>query len=231
LLNVLFQIHVAETKAEVNQAMERHGMSPVKYLEDIGILNENTLVSHAVWLDDADLTILAEKGVRIAHCPESNMKLASGVAPVPDMIKKSICVGLGTDGCASNNNLDLFAEMDSAAKLHKVFKEDPTVMDAKTIIRMATINGAKTLGLEDMIGSLEPGKQADIIIVDINKPHLTPMYHPESHLVYAVCGSDVSDVFVSGRALVRNYVPVDLDVDDIMQQAVPLGLTVQQNHQ
>jgi 5-methylthioadenosine/S-adenosylhomocysteine deaminase len=231
LLGVLFQIHVAETKAEADQSLEMHGMSSVKYLADLGILDENTLVSHAVWVDAEDINILADRNTRIAHCPESNMKLASGIAPVPGMIEKGISVGLGTDGCASNNNLDLFAEMDSAAKLHKVFKKDPTVMDAKTVIKMATIDGAKAIGLGDSIGSLEVGKQADLIIADINKPHLTPMYHPESHLVYAVCGSDVSDVFVAGRALVRNYVPLSMDADEIMQQAVSLGLTVQQNHQ
>jgi len=230
-LGVLFQIHVAETKAEVDQALEVQGMSPVKYLEGLGILNENTLVSHAVWVDDEDMKILAEKNVRIAHCPESNMKLASGIAPVPDMIQKGITVGLGTDGCASNNNLDLFAEMDSAAKLHKVFKGDPTVMDAKTVIKMATIEGANAIGLGDVTGSLENGKPADIIILDTNKPHLTPMYHPESHVVYAVCGSDVSDVFVAGKALMRNYALVHLDVDDIMRQAVLVGLAVQRNHQ
>ncbi len=233
LLGVLFQVHVAETKAEVDQALEMHGMSPVRYLDDLGILNENTLVSHAVWINDDDIKTLATRNARIVHCPESNMKLASGIAPVPDMLQpamlqKGISVGLGTDGCASNNNLDLFAEMDSAAKLHKVFKRDPTVMDAKTVIRMATIDGAKAIGLEDIIGSLEPGKQADIIIVDTNKPHMTPMYHPESHLVYVVQGSDVSDVFVAGKALMRNYAPVRLDVNEIMRQAISVGLAIKQ---
>ena len=228
LLGVLFQIHVAETKAEVDQALEVHGLSPVKYLKGLGILNEKTLISHAVWVDDEDLTILADSNVRIVHCPESNMKLASGISPVPDMIQKGISVGLGTDGCASNNNLDLFAEMDSAAKLHKVINGDPTVMDAKTVIKMATIEGANAIGLGEVVGSLEPGKQADIIIIDINKPHLTPMYHPESHLVYAICGSDVSDVFVAGKALLQNYEPVTLDVDDIMLRATAIGLAVKQ---
>ncbi len=229
-LGVLFQIHVAETKGETDQIVEAHSMSPVQYLDSLGIINENTLISHAVWVDDDDIEVLADRNARIVHCPESNMKLASGVAPIQNMIERGICVGLGTDGCASNNNLDLFAEMDSAAKLHKVFKKDPTVMDAKTVIKMATIEGAKAIGLLDSIGSLEPGKQADIIIIDINKPHLTPMYHPESHLVYAVCGSDVSDVFVAGKALMRNYAPVSLDVNDIMRQAVSVSLEIKQNH-
>jgi len=127
--------------------------------------------------------------------------------------------------------LDLFAEMDSAAKLHKVFTNDPTVMDAQTMIKMATIQGANAIGLGDAVGSLEPGKQADIIIIDTKKPHLTPMYHPESHVVYAVNGSDVSDVFVAGKILMRNYVPVSLDVSGIMQQAVSIGIAVKRNHQ
>lgn len=226
LLGVRFQIHVAETKEEADQSFKTHSMSPVKYLDSLGLMNENTLISHAVWIDDEDLEILAAKNVSVAHNPESNMKLASGIAPVPEMIQAGINVGLGTDGCASNNNLDLFAEMDSCAKLHKVFKNDPTIMDAKTVIKMATIEGAKAIGMGDLIGSLEPGKQADIIIVDTKKPHLTPMYHPESHVVYAVCGSDVSDVFVAGKALMRNYAPIHLDVKDIMQQAVAVGLAV-----
>ncbi len=228
LLGVLFQIHVAETKQEVEQIQEMHGISPVKYLDSLGVINGNTLISHAVWLDEEDMDVLAGRNARIAHCPESNMKLASGVAPIPDMIEKGICVGLGTDGCASNNNLDLFVEMDSAAKLHKVVKGDPTVMDAKTVIKMATIKGAKAIGLGDIIGSLEPGKQADIIIIDTQKPHLTPMYHPESHVVYAVNGADVSDVFVSGKPLVRNYLPINLDVNEIMRQAGSVGLAIKQ---
>jgi len=228
LLGVLFQIHVAETKQEVEQIQEMHGISPVKYLDSLGVINGNTLISHAVWLDEEDMDVLAGRNARIAHCPESNMKLASGVAPIPDMIETGICVGLGTDGCASNNNLDLFVEMDSAAKLHKVVKGDPTVMDAKTVIKMATIKGAKAIGLGDIIGSLEPGKQADIIIIDTQKPHLTPMYHPESHVVYAVNGADVSDVFVSGKPLVRNYLPINLDVNEIMRQAGSVGLAIKQ---
>ena len=229
-LGVRFQIHVAETKGEADQSREANNMSSVKYLDSLGVINENTLIPHAVWIDGDDIEVLAGRNARIVHCPESNMKLASGVAPIPDMIEKGICVGLGTDGCASNNNLDLFAEMDFAAKLHKVVKGDPTVMDAKTVIKMVTIKGAKAIGLGDLTGSLEPGKQADVIIIDINKPHLTPMYHPESHLVYAVNGSDVSDVFVAGKALMRNNKLVSLDVDEIMRQAGLIGLAIKRNH-
>jgi 5-methylthioadenosine/S-adenosylhomocysteine deaminase len=217
--DVLFQIHVSETKAEVDQMRAEKGVSPIKYLDSLGVLDRRTLIHHAVWIDDHDMDILSKRNVSVIHCPESNMKLASGVSPVPQMIKRGICVGLGTDGCASNNNLDMFDEMDSAAKLHKAYTKDPTVMDAKTVLKMATIEGAKAIGLDDQIGTIEPGKQADIIIIDTHKPHLTPMYHPESHLVYAAQGSDVRDVFVSGEPLLQNYHFVRLNVRDILKQA------------
>jgi len=162
---------------------------------------------------------MAAHGVRVVHNPESNMKLASGIAPVPDLLARGITVGLGTDGCASNNNLDLFAEMDMAAKLHKVRAMDPTVMDAVTVVRMATIEGAKALGLQDLTGSIETGKKADIIIVDVNKPHLTPMYHPFSHLVYAARGSDVSHVLINGRVVMARRRLLTLNLEEIMMKA------------
>ncbi len=225
---VCFQIHVAETKNEAARIQNEHGLSPVKYLDSLGVLDEQTLVSHAVWVDDGDIDILSSRGVGISHNPESNMKLASGVAPVPKFINAGIPVGLGTDGCASNNNLDLFTEMDTAAKLHKVVSQDPTVMDARTVLRMVTIEGARALGLDDRIGSIEPGKWADLIVIDLRQPHLTPMYHPASHLVYAVRGSDVRDVFVQGVPLVRNRQVIGLDAEEIMRQAAALGRKIWQ---
>jgi len=222
-LGVLLQIHVAETKSERDQSLAATGMTPVAVLDSLGVLDENTLAVHAVWVDENDMDILARRRVKIAHAPESNMKLAAGVAPVPRMLEKGLTVGLGTDGCASNNNLNLFGEMDMAAKLHKVMANDPTVMNARTVVRMATIGGARAIGLGDMIGSLESGKQADIIIIDTRKPHLTPMYHPESHLAYAVRGADVRDVVVAGRVLVRDYRLVYPDVAGVLQDARSVG--------
>jgi 5-methylthioadenosine/S-adenosylhomocysteine deaminase len=216
---VMFQIHVAETKAEVDQMQAQRGMSPVQYLHSLGILDRRTLIHHAVWMNDKDIDILSKTHTGVVHCPESNMKLASGVSPAPRIIANGICMGLGTDGSASNNNMDMLGEMDAAAKLHKAYAKDPTVMDARTVLKMATIEGAKAIGLGDQIGSIEPGKQADIIIIDTRKPHLTPMYHPESHLVYAAQGSDVRDVFVAGEPLMKNYQFVHLDVREIMNQA------------
>ncbi|MCF6246130.1 MAG: amidohydrolase [Desulfobacula sp.] len=205
-LDVLFQIHVAETQNEVNMIRELGKKSIVQYLDDIGVLDRNTLMVHSIWVDDEDLRIIQKTGAAIAHCPESNMKLASGIAPVPKMMEKGIPVGLGTDGCASNNDHDLMAEMDTAAKLHKIALLDPCVMDARTTLKMATIEGAKAIGLSKITGTIEKGKRADVILVDLDKPHVTPMYDPYSTLVYSAKASDVSFVMVDGSILVQNGV-------------------------
>jgi 5-methylthioadenosine/S-adenosylhomocysteine deaminase len=216
---LLFQIHVAETRSERDRFAAEKGCSPVAYLSRLGILDENTLAVHAVWVDDEDIGILRSTGARVSHVPQSNMKLASGIAPVPEMIAAGIPVGLGTDGCASNNDLDLFAEMDTAAKIHKVRKMDPSVMDAGMVLRMATIEGARAIGLSDRIGSIEVGKQADLIVVDTAVPRLTPLYRPESHLVYAACGADVRHVMVAGQLLVCDRRLTGLDLESILRDA------------
>lgn len=214
--NVLFQVHIAETRKDPDLAGLEPGMSSVKYLDSLGILDEQTLVVHAVWVDTDDIAILAKRKTKIAHAPESNMKLASGIAPVPAMLDGGLVVGLGTDGCASNNNLDMFSEMSTAARLHKAALGDPTVMDAETVIRMATIDGARAIGLEDRIGSIETGKAADLIVVNTCKPHLFPLYNPHSHIVYAARGADVMHVLIDGRLLVENGGLLYLDAEDIM---------------
>lgn len=223
---VLFQIHLAETENESEQAGLAAGLTPVAYADRLGLLDANTLAAHCVWTDQEDIAILAGRKIGISHNPESNMKLASGVAPVPAQIRAGIAVGLGTDGCASNNNLDMFAEMDTAAKFHKVRTLDPTVMDAKTVIRMATIEGAHAVGLDRITGSIEPGKAADLIVIDIRKPHLTPLFHPESHIVYAVQGSDVRHVMVAGNLLVRDRRLTCLDLDQILDRATAIGADI-----
>jgi 5-methylthioadenosine/S-adenosylhomocysteine deaminase len=169
-----------------------------------------------VVLRDDDILLLKKFDVKVAHNPESNMKLASGVAPVVDMIQEGVCVGLGTDGCASNNNLDILSEMDTAAKLHKVNLFDPTVMDAETVVRMATIQGARALGLDGITGSLEPGKKADIIVIDMDKPHLVPMYSPYSHIVYAVKADDVVLSVINGRIVMEDRKLLSLDVEAVI---------------
>jgi 5-methylthioadenosine/S-adenosylhomocysteine deaminase len=208
---VLFQIHAAETRTERDQSLRDHGVSPVRYLDDLGLLDAATLLVHAVWTDGADAACIAEKRSSVSHNPESNMKLASGIAPVDAFLSAGITVGLGTDGCASNNNLDLFQEMDTAAKLHKVSTLDPTAMNARTVIRMATSEGAMAIGLGGVTGALEVGKQADIIIVDTGKPHMTPLYHPASQIVYAAKASDVRRVIVGGRTLMADGSIATLD--------------------
>jgi 5-methylthioadenosine/S-adenosylhomocysteine deaminase len=220
---VLFQIHTAETKDEYVSIQTKHHTTPVKYLDKIGIIDQNTLLVHAVWLDNDDIEIMAKRRASVSHNPESNMKLASGIAPVPALLKAGVTVGLGTDGCASNNNLDLFSEMDTAAKLHKVNTMDPTVMDAVTVLKMATIDGAKSLGLQDIIGSLEVGKKADVIIIDTRKPHLIPVYNPVSHIVYAAKGSDVQDVIVDGKVLLKNRKLMTVDMEDILEKVADIA--------
>ncbi|UCD31729.1 MAG: amidohydrolase, partial [Desulfobacterales bacterium] len=220
---LLFQIHVAETQSEWDQIQSKHQVTPIQYLDHIGILDPDTLLVHSIWVDDGDMDIIATHGAKVSHNPSSNLKLASGAAPVVDLLKAGVTVGLGTDGCASNNNLDLFQEMDLTAKLHKVKTLDPTVMDARSILKMATINGAKAIGLGDKIGSLEIGKSADLIIIDTEKPHLIPMYNPISHIVYSMKGSDVRDVIVAGKILMRDRTLMTIDLEDILERMVKLG--------
>ncbi len=203
-LDVLFQIHVAETRNEKNMVQGLSGQSIIQYLDENFILDEKTLLVHSIWIDDNDISIIKNSGARVAHCPESNMKLASGICPAVRLMENNIPLGLGTDGCASNNDLDLFSEMDTMAKLHKVALSDPCVMDAETTLKVATITGAKVLGLDKVIGSIENKKQADIILVDLDKPHMIPFFDAYSSLVYSAKASDVSLVMVSGRILVRD---------------------------
>ena len=215
----LFQIHVAETRSEYETIQERHHLSPIAYLDSLNILDARTLLVHAIWLDDADIDIIVRTGAAVSHTPESAMKLGSGIARIPEFIDAGIPVGLGTDGCASNNNLDMFQEMDMTAKLHKVSTMNPQVMNSRTVLETATIGGARSIGLDRWIGSLEPGKRADILVLDAQAPHWTPLYHPESHIVYAAAGSDVRDVMIDGVWQVKNRTLVHLNVDAILDQA------------
>ncbi|MGD8993271.1 MAG: amidohydrolase [Desulfobacterales bacterium] len=214
--NLPMVIHLAESKSEVSQIKERFNRTPVEHLAALKLLAPNVVACHCVELTDNDIALLKRYDVKVAHNAESNMKLASGVAPIPRLLDEGICVGLGTDGCASNNNLDLFLEMDTVAKLHKAKTLDPTVMDAQTVLKMATLNGAQVLGLESIIGSLEPGKKADLIIVDTAKPHLTPMYNPVSHMVYAARGSDVTTVIIDGTVVMADGQIQTMNLDSVL---------------
>jgi 5-methylthioadenosine/S-adenosylhomocysteine deaminase len=210
--------HLSENEAEVNEILKRYGRRPVAHMESLGLLSPRFIADHCVALDEKDMDLLAERGVHVVHNPESNMKLASGIAPVPRLLELGVNVALGTDGCAANNDLDLFGEMDTCAKLHKVATLDPTVLPAGTVLRMATRNGAKALGLEGKIGELSPGKWADIIVVDMQKPHLTPLYKPVSHLVYAARGADVRHSIIHGRLVMEDRRLLTLDVEEVMDR-------------
>jgi 5-methylthioadenosine/S-adenosylhomocysteine deaminase len=211
--------HLAETINELNDIKDRYGRTPVEHLQALGLLGGHLIADHCVHLREDEIEVLVEAGVKAIHNPESNMKLASGIAPIPEMLRKGMTIGLGTDGCASNNNLDLFTEMDMAAKLHKLNTMDTTVMDAMTVLKMATIEGAKALGMESLIGSIEEGKKADIIVVDVKKPHLTPMYNPYSHLVYAARGNDVVHSIINGKLVMEGRKMSGLELDEILEMA------------
>ena len=226
----LFQIHAAETKAELAEIQKKHQSTPIQYLDRIGIIDDHTLLVHAIYLDETDMECVRRRSAKISVATESEMKLACGVARVPELIKRGIPVGLGTDGCASNNDLDLFQEMGMTARLQKVQTGDPTVVDARTVMTMATIKGAEAIGLGSLIGSIEVGKRADVIVIDTHKPHLTPMYHPCSHLVYAASGSDVNDVIIDGKIVMRDRKLKTIDVQEVMEAVNRLGATVASSH-
>jgi 5-methylthioadenosine/S-adenosylhomocysteine deaminase len=216
--NLPLQVHLSETMEEVAEIEKRTGLRPVMYLEDLGILDSKVIAAHAVHLDREEIDLLAKKQVRIAHCSESNMKLGSGIAPIGTMLEKGLTVGLGTDGCASNNNLDLFGEMDAAAKLGKVISFDPTVLDARTVLRMVTAEGAKLVGIEAQVGTIEAGKKADLIVVDLDAPHMIPLYHPFSQIVYSASGGDVKDVIINGKIVYRDRQFTTLNKDEVIKE-------------
>ena len=207
----LFFIHLAETREEVAQLKEQHGCTPVALLHGLGVLDENTVCVHCVWLEEGDIELLRESGAKVVTCPESNMKLGAGIAPLAELLGAGVEVGLGTDGCASNNDLDLFQEMASCARLHKVAAHDPTRLPAATLLGMATAGGAGVLGLGQQTGRLAVGLRADCLLIDRRQPHLTPFYNPET-LVYAGRGSDVATVLIDGRVVMeeRRFLAFDL---------------------
>ena len=200
---VPFQMHARESPEEDALVQQRLGRTAIAALEEAGLLGPGVLLHHVVTADEADIALLARRGVGVSHNPQSNMKVAAGTARVPELLAAGVAVGLGTDGAASNNDLDLFGEMDTAAKLHKLLRRDPTVLPAREVLRLATLGGARALGLGERIGSLEPGKQADIVLVDVRAPEAQPLYDVYSHLVYALRGGAVSSVVVDGRVVLR----------------------------
>ncbi|HNX50034.1 MAG TPA: amidohydrolase [Thermoanaerobaculaceae bacterium] len=216
---VPFITHLAETRAEVDGILRDKGVSPVAYLADLGILSERTVAAHCVHVSPEDIDLLAELEVGVASNPVSNLKLASGVAPVPQMLAAGIKVGFGTDGAASNNTLDLLRDAQIVALLYKGVTGDPTCMPARQVVELLTIGGARVLGLDDRIGTLEPGKDADIICLGVDGPHATPLHDPYSHVAYAARAADVTHVLVRGRVVMQGRQLVTLDEADTLAQA------------
>jgi 5-methylthioadenosine/S-adenosylhomocysteine deaminase len=211
--------HVAETEKEVRDSEKAHHMTPVAYLDSLGFFTGRTVAAHCVWVSPADIDILAKRHVGVSHNPESNMKLASGAAPVTAMRAAGVVVGIGTDGAASNNDLDMFEAMRQASFLAKLSTRDPRAISAAEAVEMATLDGAKVLGLDRIIGSLEPGKRADLITVSMSAARQTPMYHALSHLVYVTRGDDVRNVMVNGRVLMRDRHVLTLDAAAVKAEA------------
>jgi 5-methylthioadenosine/S-adenosylhomocysteine deaminase len=219
-------IHVAETRDEIQTARERFSTSPVAYLDSLGVLGPGVLAAHGVWVNDGDIAILKSRGVGVSHNPESNMKLASGTAPVTGYLRAGVALGLGTDGAASNNDLDMFEAMRVASFLAKLQTVDPSVVPAATALDMATMGGARTLGMERQIGSLEPKKRADLIVVSMRAARQTPMYEPMSHLVYVTRGDDVLDTIVNGKVLMKDRKVLTLDADTVLKDARAMAVKV-----
>jgi 5-methylthioadenosine/S-adenosylhomocysteine deaminase len=217
--NVPLITHLAETEDEVRIIREQSGLTPTGYLESIGFWGPRTIAAHGVWVNDDDIAILKKRRIGVAHNPESNMKLASGTAPVPKYLAAGVALGLGTDGAASNNDLDMFEAMRQAAFLHKLQSRDPRAVPAPVVLEMATMGGARVLGLEREIGSIEAGKRADLIVVGVKRARQTPLYDPISHLVYATHGDDVETTIVNGRILMRDRRVETLDESSVLKEA------------
>jgi 5-methylthioadenosine/S-adenosylhomocysteine deaminase len=212
-------IHVAETRDEVKIAQDQQKSSPIGYLDRLGFLGAGVVAAHGVWVSEPEIAILKQRGVSVSHNPESNMKLASGTAPVPGYLSAGVAIGLGTDGAASNNDLDMFEAMRTASFLQKLETGDPQALSARTALEMATIGGARALGMNDRIGSLEPGKRADLIVVSMSAARQTPMYDPISHLVYTTRGDDVRTAIVHGKVLMKDRKMLTLDEASVLSEA------------
>ncbi len=221
--DVPLTIHLAETQTEVKDIQQRYNATPVQHLENIGFLEPRVFAAHVVWPNESEIALMAKRGVGVIHNPESNLKLASGFAPVPAMMKAGVKVGLGTDGAASNNDLDMWEAIRLTALIHKGTTLDPTTLPAKTVLRMATLGGAEALGLADKIGAIKVGLQADLIQVNLTAAHLTPLYDVISHLVYVAKAEDVDTVIVDGQVLMSKRKLLTLDTEQIRREAIRIG--------
>jgi 5-methylthioadenosine/S-adenosylhomocysteine deaminase len=218
-LDVGIHIHLAESKEMAKEIKEQYGFSEVELLENLGFLGPDVLAAHCIHLNEEEMALLAKHGIKVAHAPVANMKIAVGVSKVKDLMSLGLTVGIGTDGPASNNSLDMFESMKIAALLQKLHYQDPTVLPAETVLKMATIDGARALRLDNLTGSLEIDKEADLILIDVKKPHLTPMHNPYANIVYSTRGSDVDTVIVNGKILMENRKVKTLDEDEVIRDA------------
>ena len=226
--DVPLHVHLSETQWEVEEIKKRYGKTPIALLDSVGFLDERVLAAHCVWPTDEEIGILADRKVGVSHCIESNLKLASGIAPVARMLKAGVKVTFGTDGAASNNDLNILSEMSTAAKVHKAISGDPTALTAKQAMLMATRWGAEALGLGSMTGSIEAGKAADIVLAGINKPHLTPLYDIYSHIVYSMHAADIETVLVNGKVVIENRKLTTADEAEIMARAAEWGRKIKE---
>ncbi len=216
--DVPYHIHLAESQGELAQVKEKYGTTPVRHMKNLGLLSERVIAAHMVWLDEEEQEAVAQSGTKMAHCPESNLKLGSGIAPVSDYIKKGIKVCLGTDGAASNDNLNMLEEMSTMAKLQKGIKLDPTALSSAQAMEISTANGFESVGIK--AGRIKEGYDADLIIVDANKPHLQPLYDPTAQLVYSAQAGDIETVIARGKILMENYKVLTLDEEEIYKKAL-----------
>jgi len=218
-LDVPVHLHLHETAQEVQQSQQEHGQRPIARLDRLGLINDRLIAVHMTQLTDAEIHLCAERGVSVVHCPESNLKLASGFCPACALERAGVTVAIGTDGCASNNDLDMFGETRTAALLAKAVAQDAAGFDAFTALRAATLGGAKAIGFDAQVGSIEPGKQADLVCVDLSALETQPLHHVVSQLIYATGRHQVSDVWIAGKAKLRERVLVDLDPDALIANA------------
>lgn len=216
--NIPITMHCAEVKAD-REFFESQNHTPMSYCSSVGLLGPSTVLVHMVHLDDSDVAKLAETGTHVAHCPTSNAKLASGICRLPSLLNAGVNVGLGTDGAPCNNTNDLLQEMKLAAIIHKAASYNPTIVSAEQVLEMATINGAKALGLQDQIGSLDVGKKADFVVVDMRRVHLQPYFSPVSAVVYSVTGRDVECVVVDGKVVVQGGKLMTMDEEEVWREA------------
>ena len=218
--------HLAETQEEDRDIRQRYGRTPFRHLENLGLVNDRLVAAHCVWVDGREIDLLAAARTGVVHNPRSNLKLASGIAQVPDMLRAGVLVGLGTDGAASNNTLDLLGEIQVAALIHKGVRRDPLAVPATAALEMATIGGARALKLDHLVGSLELGKRADLVIIDLDADNLVPLYDPVSHLAYAVQAADVRTVIVDGRIVLQDRVLTTADEREIRSRVRTLAIGI-----